>query len=63
MEATTPSPINVDSDELALLEELLDFERDRLLVEIRHTDHRNYRDQLRRRLTIVERLKEHCQHV
>ena len=63
MEATTPVAISVDSDERELLRELLDIEQDRLLVEIRHTDHRNYREQLRRRLQIIERLQEHCRHV
>ncbi|MFB3777231.1 MAG: hypothetical protein ACE141_06445 [Bryobacteraceae bacterium] len=60
MEAITPVAISVESDELALLRELLDSERNRLLVEIRHTDHRTYRDQLRQRLEVVERLMERC---
>ena len=63
MEAITPVSISVESEDLALLKELLDSERDRLLVEIRHTDHRNFRDQLRRRLTVVERLMEHCRQI
>jgi hypothetical protein len=63
MEPVTPVSISVESEDLALLKELLDSERDRLLVEIRHTDHRNFRDQLRRRLTVVERLMEHCRQI
>ena len=63
MEAITPVSISMESEDLALLKELLDSERDRLLVEIRHTDHRNFRDQLRRRLTVVERLMEHCRQI
>jgi hypothetical protein len=63
MEAITPVSISMESENLALLKELLDSERDRLLVEIRHTDHRNFRDQLRRRLTVVERLMEHCRQI
>jgi hypothetical protein len=63
MEPVTPMSISVESEDLALLKELLDSERDRLLVEIRHTDHRNFRDQLRRRLTVVERLMEHCRQI
>ena len=51
---------NLSSEELAILNELLTAERDRLLVEIRHTDHRSYRDQLRQRLEVVERLIEHA---
>jgi len=42
------------------LAELLESERARLVIEIRHTDHRSYRDQLRGRLAIVERLEERC---
>jgi hypothetical protein len=63
MEATTPLSISMDTEELALLKGLLDCEQDRLLIEIRHTDHRSYREQLRRRLETVERLKEHCRQV
>lgn len=47
-----------NSEELALIAELLDSEQARLLVEIRHTDHRAYRDELRRRLEVVERLRK-----
>lgn len=60
MESITPVSISVESEDLALLKELLDSEQDRLLVEIRHTDHRSYRDQLRQRLAVVERLIEDC---
>ena len=59
--ATTPAiSLNLASEELAVLDELLETEQARLLVEIRHTDHRSFRDDLRRRLEIVERLIEHC---
>ncbi len=61
MDTITPFSITVEREDLALLKELLDSERDKLLVEIRHTDHRNYRDQLRRRLAIVERVMAQCQ--
>jgi hypothetical protein len=47
-----------NSEEIALIAELLDSEQARLLVEIRHTDHRAYRDELRRRLDLVERLRQ-----
>jgi hypothetical protein len=46
-------PLNLNSDELAVLSELLESERAKLLVEIRHTDHRTFREELRRRLTTV----------
>lgn len=36
-------------------------ERSRLLVEIRHTDHRSFRDDLRHKLQIVESLLTACQ--
>ncbi len=61
--ATTPATIslNLAGEELAVLNELLETEQARLLVEIRHTDHRSFRDDLRRRLEIVERLIEQCE--
>jgi hypothetical protein len=45
-------------EEFSIMDELLESERSRLLVEIRHTDHRNYRDELRHRLDVVEVLLE-----
>ena len=60
MTETMHAPLAVSSEELAILSELLDAERAKLLVEIRHTDHRNFRTQLRDRLTIIERLAERC---
>jgi hypothetical protein len=47
-------------EELTILEELLESERSRLLVEIRHTDHRSFREELRRRLDMVEYLLATC---
>jgi hypothetical protein len=38
------------------LRQILEAEQARMLVEIRHTDHRSFRDELRRRLALVERL-------
>ena len=58
MNETTHAPLDVSSEELEVLAELLESERAKLIVEIRHTDHRSYRDQLRERLAIVERLEE-----
>ncbi|MGO4884476.1 MAG: hypothetical protein ACLP59_27195 [Bryobacteraceae bacterium] len=52
------APFDVSSEELEVLGELLESERAKLMVEIRHTDHRSYRAQLRERLEIVERLEE-----
>jgi hypothetical protein len=48
----------VAGEELVILTELLESDRSRLLVEIRHTDHRAYRDELRHRLEVVEHLLE-----
>jgi di/tripeptidase len=47
-------------EELTVSGELLVAEQSRLLVEIRHTDHRTFRDELRRRLAIVEHLVAQC---
>lgn len=62
MNAPTHEPLSLSSDELAVLTELLEAGRVELLVEIRHTHHRNYRDYLRKRLTLVERLIETVSH-
>lgn len=60
MNETADLALVVSREEQVLLHELLAAERDRLLVEIRHTDHRPYRDQLRRRLDTVHALLERC---
>ena len=56
MSETADLAIILSQEEHALLNELLSAERDRLLVEIRHTDHRPYRDQLRRRLDTIQKM-------
>jgi len=58
MNMPTHEPLTLNNDEFAVLTELLEAARVELLVEIRHTHHRNYRDYLRRRLTVLERLLE-----
>jgi len=60
MTGATHAPLDLSSEEFELLAELLESERAKLVIEIRHTDHRSYRDQLRGRLAIVERLEERC---
>jgi len=50
--------LKLAGEEPQILDELLESERSRLLVEIRHTDHRSYRDELRHRLDVVEHLLE-----
>jgi hypothetical protein len=46
----------MNEEEFRILTELLESERAKLLVEIRHTDHREFRDRLRERLQVVETL-------
>ena len=45
-------------EECRMLAELLEAERNRLLVGIRHSFHRSYRDELHRRLQLTEALAE-----
>jgi hypothetical protein len=47
-------------EELVIISELLASQRAELLIEIRHTDSRAFRDELRHRLTVVESLLERC---
>jgi hypothetical protein len=61
MEAVTPATplyFQLAGEELTVLRELLESEQARLLVEIRHTDHRVYRNELRHRMDVVEHLLE-----
>jgi len=56
----TAEPLSLTADEKAVLLELLEAERAKLLVEIRHTDSRAYKQGLRQRLEIVEALIHRC---
>ncbi len=58
MNVTSQAPLSLSEDEAALLSELLESAQAKLLIEIRHTAHRNYKDELRRRLELVEKLLE-----
>ena len=58
MNGTTHEPLKLSSLELSILGELLEAECAKLRVEIRRTDHRTYRDELRRRLDILDSLAE-----
>jgi hypothetical protein len=60
MNSTPQEQLALSGEEMAILAELLDTERDRLLIEIRHTDARSFREELRRRLEIIEHLAERC---
>jgi hypothetical protein len=55
--------LTLEGQEVGMVEELLDEARTKLLVEIRHTDHRRFLDGLRQRLALVERLLERCRAV
>ena len=50
--------LTVSNAELGLLLELLECEQKELLVEIRHTDTRKFRNDLQARLAMVESLIE-----
>ena len=61
MEVMPAITLNLAGEDRTVLGQVLEGEQARLLVEIRHTDHRAYREELRRRLAIVERLLSECQ--
>ena len=63
MNSTALEPLNVEGEQLALLLELLESAHARMLVGIRHSDHRVFREELRHRLTVVEQLIERCPRV
>ncbi len=56
MNPTAEQFLKPNAEESEILSELLESARTRLLVEIRHTHHRAYRDELRHRLTVIEGL-------
>lgn len=60
METVPAVTFNLSGEELTVLHQMLEAEQARLLVEIRHTDHRAYREELRRRLAIIESLSALC---
>jgi hypothetical protein len=60
MNPMTQRLLNLSSEELAVLTEVLESECAKVLIEIRHTDHRAYRDELRRRVTLLEGLVARC---
>ncbi len=58
MSSQLHEPLVLDDEQYAIVGDLLESERTRLLVAIRHSDHRAFREELRRRLTAVEALIE-----
>jgi hypothetical protein len=63
MNATAHEPLYLSGEEFAIVKELLELERAKLSLEIRHTHHRVFRDELRQRLNVVEELVERCRPV
>jgi len=53
-------PLALTSREQAMVAELLESERNRLLIQIRHSDRRVYRDSLQERLKLIEALAQRC---
>jgi hypothetical protein len=53
-------PLNLSREEVSVLADMLESERARLLVEIRHTHHRAFRTELQQRLAVVEGLAGRC---
>ena len=60
MDATMHESLSLSGEELEMLAELLDSARNKLLVEIRRTDHREFRDELRHKLVVIEGILERC---
>ena len=63
MTPTAHEPLKLTEEELALLGELLESEQAKLLIGIRHAFHREYRDELRRRLDLAESLMKRMEPV
>lgn len=58
MNPATQESLSLRGEELTVLAELLESEHTKLLIEIRHAQHRAFREELRQRLTIVEGLEQ-----
>ena len=60
MDTMSAVSLSLSGEELTVFAELLEGEQAQLLVEIRHTDRRSFREELRRRLVIIEHLLDQC---
>jgi len=60
METTEAVTLNLTGEDLNVLGQVLQTAKAGLQVEIQHTFHRLYRDELRRRLTVIEHLIDCC---
>jgi len=58
MNPATHEDLGLSPEEFAILRELLESERAKLTVEVQHTDHRAFREELRRRLRLIEGMVE-----
>ncbi len=56
MNPTVQKAQDLTEGEAAILAEVLEFERAKLMIGIRHSVHRAFRDELRHRLDLVESL-------
>ena len=56
MSTTGDALLGFTAEEFDILAQLLESERTKLLVGIRHTDHRAFRNELRHRLDVVDGL-------
>jgi hypothetical protein len=56
MDTATHAPLILSNDEYALLLEILEREQAKLLVGIRHTDNRHFREELKRRQELMIQL-------
>lgn len=61
METMAAVTFNLTAEDLNVLGQVLQTAKAGLQVEIQHTFHRLYRDELRRRLTVIEHLIDCCQ--
>jgi len=56
METLAAGILNLSGEEHGLMVELLESQKAELHVELRHTDNHIFREELKRRLTIIESL-------
>ena len=60
MDTVVNDHLDLSHEELGILTELLESERTKLLVEIRRTDNRGFREELRHKLALTEGLLSRC---
>jgi hypothetical protein len=60
MDTVVNDHLDLSHEELGVLTALLESERTKLLVEIRRTDNRGFREELRHKLALTEGLLSRC---